>query len=334
MRRVLTGLKHQTFKDFEVLIVLKPSGDGTEAIVEEYRKYLNIRLVLQKQGYLIDALNLGLRLAHGSVIALIDDDAIPFPDWVEKHMEAYGDARIGGVAGNVVPLLLKGRRLLPIEGQESEIIPENKGFEGGFGFKIWNQPVEGLEAYLVYISKAGLVEYNAAVSFAARYHPTASLLGMGANMSVLAEAVRDFVYPNSWINGLANEQFLGWHVWRQGYKLVFYPDAKVNHLVHGESLSRDIGTAKTDILSWTENNLLFYRLYGLEPGLSAIHRVAWLIFDALANIKKFCVDKDFSQLARLKSKLHSEVIGFKWLLSRKIGLNYSPLDDLKKLSKN
>jgi glycosyltransferase involved in cell wall biosynthesis len=333
VRHVLTGLVNQTFKNFEVLVILKPSGDGTEAVIEEYRKNLNIRLVLQKQGFLIDALNLGFKLARGRVIALIDDDAIPFPDWLEKHMEAYKDPKIGGVAGNVVPLLLRGRQILPIQGRNSEVIPEYKPFNGGFRFKIWNQPVEGLENCLVYISKAGLVEYNTAISSVAQTHSVASLLGMGANMSVLAETVRDFIYPSSWINGLANEQFLGWHVWRQGYKLVFYPAAKVNHLLHGQSLSRTIGTAKTDVLSWTENNLLFYRLYGQEPGLSAIHRVAWLIFDALANIKKFCVNKDFSQLARLKSKFYSELIGLKWILSRRLGLHYSPIVDLKKLCK-
>jgi len=248
-------------------------------------------------------------------------------------MEAYKDPKIGGVAGNVVPMLLRGKKLFSIEGKKSEIIPECKPIKGGFKFRIWNQPVEGMEHYLVYISKAGLVEYNALVSYTAQSHSTASLLGMGANMSVLAKTVKDFTYPDSWINGLANEQFIGWHVWRQGYKLIFYPAAKVSHLVHGQSLSRTSGEAKTDILSWTENNLLFHRLYGQEPGLSIIHRVAWLVFDAVANIKKFCVNKDFSQLARLRSKFYSEVIGLKWLLSRWLGLDYSPLVDLNKLCK-
>lgn len=75
---VFEGLRKQTYKDFEVVVVLKPSGDGTEDIVKKYKKWLNINLIFQNRGYVVDALNLGFENAQGKIIAFLDDDAIPF----------------------------------------------------------------------------------------------------------------------------------------------------------------------------------------------------------------------------------------------------------------
>lgn len=328
---VLEALTCQTFKDFEVLIVLKPSGDETEATIEQYRKHLNIRLILQKHGSLVNGINLGFRHARGRIIAFVDDDAIPFPDWIEKHMENYQNPEIGGVGGDVISVNLRGEFLKPVEGETSQVLPEPKSFKDGFRFEVWNQPIEGLEDHLVYVSKAGIVNYNAAVSSKAKHQPVKSILGMGANMSILAEAVNDFKFSSYWIRSLGCEQYLGMYLWRQGRKLIFDSAAKVRHIIHGATLSRNITNPRADLLRFTENNLLFYRLYGLEPKLSIMHRIAWLIFETVLNIKKVCVNKDFSHFIRLKSKFHSEYIGIKWLLYRRLGLKYSPLVDLKKL---
>lgn len=152
---------------------------------------------------------------------------------------------------------------------------------------------------------------------------------MGVNMSVLSDAVEDFKFPSSWILGLSSEQFLGWHVWKKGYNLVFNPNAKVYHLIHDQTLSRNIKETKKEILRWIEHNLLFYRLYGLEQNLSKMHRITWLIFSLLVDIKKIRADKEIQRIIQMKSRLHSELIGLKWLLSRKLGGCYSPLIDLK-----
>ena len=102
---VLKGLRNQTYKDFEVIIVLKPSGDNTEQIVKKYKRWLNIKLILQKQGYVTGALNLGLEHAEGDIIAFLDDDAIPHPDWLQNHVKIYTESSVGGVAGNVISIV-------------------------------------------------------------------------------------------------------------------------------------------------------------------------------------------------------------------------------------
>jgi glycosyltransferase involved in cell wall biosynthesis len=328
----LEGLRNQTRKDFEVVIIFKPSGDETTKIVNEYRNCLNIVLVLQSRGSLVDALNLGIEHAHAEIIACLDDDAVPFPNWIESYVEAYKDSGIGGIAGNVLPVVLREKVLVPSEGQKSEILLEHQTLRSNSHFAPWRQPIEGLEHSLIYISRAGLVEYNSFISSLAWRQPVESLLGMGANMSFLVKGLGDVRLPSSWILGLSNEQYLAWILWRRGYKLLFDPAIAVRHIHHGQSLSRNIKQKKLDLLRRTEYNLLFYRLYGNEPRISIMHRLTWLIFDAIVNIKKYCVDRDISQMARLKSKFYSESIGLKWLLSKKLGLHYSVLLDLEKLA--
>jgi len=337
IRHALEALEKQTCKNFEVIIILKPSGDGTEETVKRYTKQLKINLVLQRQGYVVDALNLGIKRARGDVIVFLDDDAIPYEDWIEKHVESYERyENVGGVAGNVVPAKLCGDKPVKVGDYVSHAIPPFRSltlFESVFR-SVWNVPLEGMEDFLVYISKAGVVEYSLNVSRFAWNQPVKSLFGMGANMSVLREAVGGFRFPRQWMLGLAWEQFLGWHIWKRRYNLIFNPKARVYHLLHGETLTRNIQSSKKDVLRWVEYNLLFYRLYGLEPEISEIHRIIWLIFSSLASLKKLCKYKEMDQIAKLKSMFYSEIIGIKWLLSKKIGGYYSPLADLKNFTEN
>lgn len=325
----LEGLEKQTYSNFEVLIILKPSEDGTENVVEKYKKTLNIRLIRQKEGYVADALNLGLEHAEGNIIAFLDDDAIPFPDWLENHVKIYAESKVGGVAGNVIPMTLRREKLTPKD-KISEIIPDYKPFLETIGYKIWSRPLQGLENYLVYISKAGTVDYNNRMTHHAWHQSVKSLLGMGANMSVLSKAVEDFRFPNSWVLGLTWEQFLGWYMWEKGYDLIFNPEAKVYHLVHGQTLTREVTDHKKQILRQVESQLLFYRLYNLEPDLSKMHRITWLIFCTLLNIKQ--IRRDFYRgINMLKGIFLGNVIGAKWLISKMVDGNYCPLSDLEKL---
>lgn len=328
---VLGALTNQTYRNFEVLIILKPSGDGTEDVVKKYNRSLRIKLILQTKEGILDALNLGLENVCGDIIAFCDDDAIPFPDWIETYVETYTLPNVGGVAGNVIPVLMAGERVILTKGKSSEIIPEIEPFMPTIARKLWSCPLEGLEDYLVYISKAGIVDYNFEIANRANHQITNSLLGMGTNMSILSKAVEDFKFPNSAIRGLSNEQLLGWYVWRKGYSLLFNPKIKVYHIQHGQSLSRNIKEARKETLGWTENTLLFYRLYDLEPSLSKMHRLTWLIFDTIDDIKKICVDREIFRVNRITSKFYSESIGLKWLLSKKLGSGCFPIEDLRKL---
>ena len=330
---VLDGLKKQTYKNFEVLVVLKPSGDGTEKIVRKWSSNLKIRLIEQKQGYVLDALNLGLKGAMGQIILFLDDDVIPFPNLVKNHVELYGLPNIGGVAGDVLKPPLKDIEIWRFEKKTSDLIPSDKsiGLVAKIGMTIWNKPLKGLEKYLFYISKAGVASMNKEVAIKGMQKRVKSLLGRGANMSVLSTALGEFRFPDAWTLGFSFEQFLGWYLWKKGYTIIFDPNLKVYHLEHGQSLSRNFKERERDALLYTEQRLLFYRLYGFETNLSILHRIVWLIVETIVNVKRICINKEIHRIERFKSIFYSEVIGFKMILSRTLHSAYFPLADLKKL---
>jgi len=332
---VLKGLTNQTYKNFEVLVILKPSGDKTEDIIKKYCNRLKIRLISQIEGFVLDAINLGLKKTNGQIIIFLDDDSIPFPNLVQTHVEAYSLPNIGGVAGNVLTATIDDQEIFEFKRKPSDLIPNfNKtSLVTRIGMKIWNQPIKGLENYLFYISKAGVSAMNGKVAVVANQQITRSLLGRGANMSILSATVKEFSFPNSWILGFTFEQFLGWYIWKKGYDIIFNPEIQAYHIQHGQSLSRNFTETKRETLLYTEQKLLFYRLYGIEPELSMIHRIVWQIVETIIDIKRICINKEVHRIARVKSTLYSEVMGVKWILSNMLHLTYSPLSDLKKLLK-
>jgi len=290
--RIFQALERQTNKSFNILVVVKPSGDGTETVVEKWAKRLEINMVTQTNSHVVNAINLGLKYVTGDIIAFLDDDALPSADWIENQLENYANPNVGGVGGEVVPCFLEDGKVVKSKGNFSEIISNVKPFNDRVARKLWGCPLNGLEDYLVYVSKAGMVNYNFDVAAQAYNHKTKSLLGMGANMSVLAKSLEGFNFSDSWVLGLSYEQFLGWYIWKKGYDIVFNPNVKVYHIAHGETLSRNVTDKKNDTLRQVESRLLFYRLYGLEPDLSKMHRLTWLIFDIVTDLKKICTNKE------------------------------------------
>ncbi len=325
---VLEGLTNQTTGGFEVLVVAKPSGDGTEEVVEKYRDKLEVRLLLQTGGYIVEALNLGLRNAKGDIIVFLDDDAIPFPNLIRYHIESYRLGKIGGVSGDVLKAALGDNDLAFFKDKPSVLLPNRKKLSGvaKLAFKLWNKPLAGEEDFLFYISRSGVVSINNYVAAAAKRGFVKSLLARGVNISVLSKAVAGFQFPSSWIQGFTYEQYLSWHIAKQGYSQLFNPKIKVYHLEHGASLSRS-NKFREQVLLYTEQKLLYYRLRKSEPNLSSIHRLIWLLFELVLDVKHICLNRDIRRLAGLKSTWNSLLIGIKV----QVGAQSEALGELEKL---
>jgi GT2 family glycosyltransferase len=85
----LECLSQQTCRDFEVLIIDNGSLDGgTNKIEQEYPQLaLHIERLSANKGFAW-ANNLGARIARGRWLALLNTDAFPEPDWLEKLLQA------------------------------------------------------------------------------------------------------------------------------------------------------------------------------------------------------------------------------------------------------
>ncbi len=85
--------------EFEVVVVNGPSTDNSDEVIERWKP--RIRAGKCDVANLSVSRNIGICMAQGDVVAFIDDDAIPEPEWLEQLATAYADPNVGGAGGLV-----------------------------------------------------------------------------------------------------------------------------------------------------------------------------------------------------------------------------------------
>jgi O-antigen biosynthesis protein len=95
----LSGLQALRYPDYEVIVVSDGSTDETATIAREH----GFRLIERDHVGLAAARNAGLEAATGDIVAYIDDDAFPDPDWLTYLADAFTSAGWTGVGGPNVP---------------------------------------------------------------------------------------------------------------------------------------------------------------------------------------------------------------------------------------
>lgn len=108
LEELLDSLEVQTYDTVEIVFV----GEGSRELCERVSAYEkdkgteNLRIVFNDGSPgLSEARNLGVQHARGDVIAFTDDDALPYPEWIEeivKTLQNHPEAI--GVTGPSIPL--------------------------------------------------------------------------------------------------------------------------------------------------------------------------------------------------------------------------------------
>lgn len=319
---LISALKRQTYRNFNVVVVIKPSDDGTEALLDQASAVLKIEIVEQRIGHIVDAYFLGVKHTTGNIIALLDDDAIPADDWLEQTVKIFQTQQVAGVTGDSYPVLLNndGMKIL----QENEMASILSPYE----FALFGRPLKGLESYKNCIANSGLVYERGNNAYWRKRGATKALL-RGPSMAVLGDVLRSIDFRGEWILGCAWEMVLGWQIWRRGLEMVYSPDVKVYHIVHGRTSSRDCLLPRTDLLWAVEAELLFYRLYKAEPQLSVMSKLGSDLMRVVHSLKHMRGNPKY-HLRRIEGMLFGNVIGTKWMIYEIMGASYSPLADLKR----
>ena len=102
LRRCLTALSNQTRLPDQVVVVVRDSDPTSRAVAEEAAggpNGLPLDVVTVHTAGMISALNAGLPALKGDVLCFTDDDAAPFPDWLERIEAHYGRPDVVGVGG-------------------------------------------------------------------------------------------------------------------------------------------------------------------------------------------------------------------------------------------
>ena len=97
LRRLLAALGQLRYGSFEVIVVDGPSSDDTADVLAQHAGV--IRLARCPEANLARSRNIGLAMARGEIVAFIDDDAVPEPDWLDELAAAYADPQIAAVGG-------------------------------------------------------------------------------------------------------------------------------------------------------------------------------------------------------------------------------------------
>jgi glycosyltransferase involved in cell wall biosynthesis len=226
---LLKSLESQTYRDFTVLILYKPSeGDRTLEVVEEFQRRIDLQVKFQERGHFEEALNAIYSTSSADILITTDDDALPSRTWVEDHVkvhEEFSDA--GVVAGKVVSSSRK-------TGTER--------IGGGLGARVYQRllepPIEeGMRDFQEYIAVSGLLVKNGL----GRKGLSANLIfnPIGVNMSVKREVYGGFQLIPMTLRGIGNEPQLCLHAYRRGMPCV-RPTGKSPEVSHLErdSLSR------------------------------------------------------------------------------------------------
>lgn len=104
---LLDSIKAQSYDHTETILVIERSVE----LFDRIKHYVgekaipNVNVVFNHgEPGLSAARNLGIKEARGDIIAFIDDDALPFPDWAEEMVRTYKDDSVIGTTGPALPL--------------------------------------------------------------------------------------------------------------------------------------------------------------------------------------------------------------------------------------
>lgn len=88
LRRCLDSVLNQTLKGIEIICVNDGSTDNSSNILEEYKKFENIKIINQKNSGLSVARNTGLKHSTADYVAFLDSDDFVDSDFYEKLFDS------------------------------------------------------------------------------------------------------------------------------------------------------------------------------------------------------------------------------------------------------
>ncbi len=195
--RCLDHLLAQTHQPLEIIVVDSSPDDQTARLVRQRYPMIRYAVCSAGVGATATARDISYRMASGEVLAFVDDDAFAEPEWLEKLLVHFDDPVVGGVGGR------------QIRQQPGEL-------------------EEGVDA-IGQLQSDGILTGN----FAADPGHTVTVDHLlGANMSFRRSVLDQIGGIRDGYRGtcMREETDLSLRVAHAGYRLVYTPDAVVEHV--------------------------------------------------------------------------------------------------------
>jgi glycosyltransferase involved in cell wall biosynthesis len=95
------ALEHQSVKDFEVIVAIDGSNDGTQELLEgKTFTFNNFKCISQSNKGRAGIRNFGAKAASGDLLIFYDDDMRPEQDSISKHVEFHSNYKDSIYGGN------------------------------------------------------------------------------------------------------------------------------------------------------------------------------------------------------------------------------------------
>ncbi|MGB6192022.1 MAG: glycosyltransferase family 2 protein [Terracidiphilus sp.] len=99
LRKCLEAVAQQQLPPEEVIVVDNSAGDrATECAARDY----GARYLVEPNLGLSRARNLGLAVSKSAIVAFLDDDSVPEPQWLGSLLEPFHNARVASVTGKTI----------------------------------------------------------------------------------------------------------------------------------------------------------------------------------------------------------------------------------------
>jgi glycosyltransferase involved in cell wall biosynthesis len=100
LRRCLEGVRQLDPSPDEVIVVDNTEGDrATESVARDF----GARCIVEPIGGLSRARNRALAESKSEIVAYLDDDAVPYTDWLSSILEPFRNPEVAIVTGRTVP---------------------------------------------------------------------------------------------------------------------------------------------------------------------------------------------------------------------------------------
>jgi glycosyltransferase involved in cell wall biosynthesis len=100
----------QTYEDVEVVVVVDGDESLFERVRERYGTHDDVRVHCNEENMGLSASrNAGVDRASGDVVAFMDDDAVAYPDWVERLVRLYRDHDAVAAGGRMAGRWVAGK---------------------------------------------------------------------------------------------------------------------------------------------------------------------------------------------------------------------------------
>ncbi len=286
IRQTLEALINQSFKDFRVLIIYKPSpSDRTLDVIDEFRDELDIEVKIQSEGFVEEAMNMIFEIAKDYDITLTtDDDAVPTKTWIEEHVKFHKSHEKVGIAQGVVVSNYDFcyeymHRLRSLIGYHKPLLKE-------------------LSNYGVIINDMGLLACRSKELGNVKDYVLTISIG-GVNMSFKSKHyINCFALPGYTKRGIHYERLLVLYYIKQKLHSAFFNGGIVEHLER-DSLSRPKDSSARLMMSM-EWYLLPYGIhyYGFKLNMRRLKFYNWLI-DLYSRFKKTLISKAYAEGLKL-----------------------------------